>query len=82
MNETFEELWSLKKNDIEIHVHKETAYINATNLGKSINRKFSAWISKHKKLCNSIKEKLNTNDDIVKQINIHNMLTIIHHNDL
>lgn len=78
INEAFELLWSLFNNDIEIHIHKETCFVNGTSLGKSLDKGIFAWTNKHKKKIQSIKEKLKYDGELVSQIHVNSSITLIH----
>jgi KilA-N domain/T5orf172 domain len=78
MNEVFEPLWSMFKNDVEIHVHKKTCFINATALASSIKKTIPAWTNKHKDKIQTIKEQLKYEDDLVQQISVGSLISLIH----
>jgi hypothetical protein len=78
MNTVFEPLWSHFKNDIEIHIHKDTGFVNGTNLAKSIDKNLPAWTNKHKTKIENIKKDLNFETEVVQSINVFSHVTLLH----
>ena len=63
---------------VQIHIHKKTCFINATALTGSIKKTIPSWTNKNKNKIQTIKEQLKFDDDLVQQISVGSVITLIH----